>query len=107
MKLLKEITVRHKKIMEKSILDLNVAYTFHEGEIAKIIDNSFNALAEDQQQQFVEDFPVEAVIDPQTFSNHLAMLSWIMGLVAQKHTTSFTFYVNKCKGLSIPHYTEE
>ena len=80
--------------MGNNILNLNKAYNFHESEIANIIDNSFNALAEDQQQQFVEDFPVEAVIDPQTFSNHLAMLSWVMSLVAQKHTTSFTFYVN-------------
>lgn len=93
--------------MEKSILDLNKAYTFHENEIAKIIDSSFHALPEDQQEQFIEDFPVEKVIDPQTFSNHLAILSWIMGLVAQKHTTSYTFYTNKCKELSIPPYTQE
>lgn len=93
--------------MKKSILDLNEAYSFHEWEVATEADKSYNALTYEQQDELDYDLPIQYIIDPQTTSNHLAMMSWIMGLVAQKHTTSFTFYVNKCKELSIPHYTEE
>lgn len=93
--------------MEKSILNLNKAYDFHEDEFNKQIQLSFDALTEDQQEEIDDSLPVELAIDPQTMSNHYAILSWILSLVAQKHTTSFTFYVNKCKELSIPHYTEE
>lgn len=94
--------------MEKNILDLNKAFQFHIDEI-DIISNASEELLTEEEFNAIEDdwIPLEAMIDPQTISNHFAILSWIMGLVAQKHTTSFTFYANKCKGLSIPHYTEE
>ena len=93
--------------MEKSILDLNEAYSFHEWEVLSEADKSYDALTYEQQDEFDDDVPIQYIIDPQTVSNHLAMMSWIMGLVAQKHTTSYTFYANKCKELSIPPYTQE
>ncbi len=94
--------------MEKSILDLNEAFQFHIDEI-DIISNASEELLTDEEFNAIEDdwIPLEAMIDPQTISNHFAILSWIMSLVAQKHTTSYTFYVNKCKELSIPPYTQE
>lgn len=91
----------------ENILDLNKAYTFHEDELYEEANKSYNALTKEQQSKLLDNVPAEHLIDPQTVSNHLAMMSWIMSLVAQKHTTSYTFYVNKCKELSIPPYTQE
>lgn len=92
--------------MEKSILDLNKAFNFHIEEIDNISDNSLELLTEEQINN-LDDYTVELMVDPLTISNHFAMLSWIMALVAKKHTTSYTFYTNKCKELSIPSYNNQ
>lgn len=94
--------------MEKSILDLNKAFQFHIDEI-DIISNASEELLTEEEFNAIEDdwIPLEVMIDPQTISNHFAILSWIMSLVAQNHTTSYTFYVNKCKELSIPSYNNQ
>jgi hypothetical protein len=90
------------------ILDLNAAYDFHSEEVQASIDYSFyEVMTTEQKNEHGGILPVEFLVDPKTASNHLAIMSWILDLVSKKHTTSFTFYANKCKELSIPPYTQE
>jgi hypothetical protein len=64
--------------MEKSILDLNKAFMFHQGEINIVVHNSLNGLSEEEFNNIGPDFPLELMNDPQTMSNHYAILSWIL-----------------------------
>ena len=71
------------------ILDIYRAISFHHDEV--ISENG----------QIMLDF------DSLTISKHFTMLAWLFNLVANKYTTSYQSYLDKCKELSIPHYIND
>ena len=80
------------------ILDLDAAVDFHLDENYKAFDEYFNK----------DDFmPVGWIPDPLTISNHYLMLAWLFNLVANKYTTSYQSYLDRCEELSIPHYIND